>query len=93
MANLICDLHIWSMREDLTVRDTDFSAFKYYDKNVQKTVLEKPYAQVNFNTVSIYWEIIEAIKKALHSFAETKINMYIVSSLALPVIVLGLVPK
>ena len=54
MANLICDLHIWSMREDLTVRDTDFSAFKYYDKNVQKTILEKPYAQVNFHTVSIY---------------------------------------
>jgi hypothetical protein len=35
------------MREDLTVRDTDCSAFKYYDKNQQKSILEKPYAQVN----------------------------------------------
>jgi hypothetical protein len=46
MANLICDLHFWSLREDLAVRDTDFSSFKYYDKSHQKTILDKPYAQV-----------------------------------------------
>lgn len=46
MSSLICDLHLWSLREDLTVRDTDFSCFKYYDKANQKAVLDKPYAQV-----------------------------------------------
>ena len=46
MANLICDLHFWSLRDDLAVRDTDFSSFKYFDKTQQKTILEKPYAQV-----------------------------------------------
>ncbi len=49
MANLICDLHFWSLRDDLAVRDTDFSSFKYYDKTQQKTILEKPYAQVQIN--------------------------------------------
>ena len=46
MANLICDLHFWSLKEDLSVRDTDFACFKYFDKTQQKTDLEKPYAQV-----------------------------------------------
>ena len=46
MANLICDLHFWSLKEDLAVRDTDFSCFKYHDKSQQRAILDKPYAQV-----------------------------------------------
>ena len=49
MTSLLCDISIWSLREDdrgLLVRDTDFSCFKYYDKNQQKSQAERPYAQV-----------------------------------------------
>ena len=49
MTSLLCDISIWSLREDdrgLLVRDTDFSCFKYYDKNQLKTQAERPYAQV-----------------------------------------------
>ena len=35
-----------SLKEDISVRDTDFSCFKYYDKSQQKATLDKPYAQV-----------------------------------------------
>ena len=45
MATLLCDVHIWSIREDqVLVRDTDFSCFKYYDKGQQKSQSERPYA-------------------------------------------------
>ena len=49
MTSLLCDISIWSLREDdrgLLVRDTDFSCFKYYDKSQQKSQTERPYAQV-----------------------------------------------
>ena len=49
MTSLLCDISIWSLREDdrgLLVRDTDFSCFKYYDKSQQKSQAERPYAQV-----------------------------------------------
>ena len=50
MTSLLCDISIWSLRDDergLLVRDTDFSCFKYYDKNQQKSQAERPYAQVH----------------------------------------------
>ena len=47
MASLICEVHLWCVREDAVfVRDTDFSSFKYYDKSQQKGQSEqrRPYA-------------------------------------------------
>ncbi len=49
-----------SLKEDISVRDTDFSCFKYYDKSQQKATLDKPYAQVkalakSSHQVSLEW--------------------------------------
>ena len=44
MVSLRCDVHLLTAREDLQVRDTDFSCFKYHDKAVLKTQAERPYA-------------------------------------------------
>ena len=64
MTSLLCDISIWSLREDdrgLLVRDTDFSCFKYYDKNQHKTQAERPYAQVggsnHFTVISLFKEM------------------------------------
>jgi len=45
MVSLQCDIHTFTSREDIQVRDTDFSCFKYFDKSVQKTQVERPYSQ------------------------------------------------
>ena len=42
--SLQCDVHLLTAREDLQVRDTDFSCFKYHDKAVLKSQAERPYA-------------------------------------------------
>ena len=44
MVSLQCDVHLLTAREDLQVRDTDFSCFKYHDKAVLKSQAERPYA-------------------------------------------------
>ena len=65
MTSLLCDISIWSLRDDergLLVRDTDFSCFKYYDKNQQKSQAERPYAQVysyQFQSALIVQKIIK----------------------------------
>ena len=46
MASLLCDLHFWSAKEEITPKDTDQSTFKYYDKTQHKSMLERPYGQV-----------------------------------------------
>ena len=50
MAGLLCDVHIWSLREDrdILVRDTDFSAFKYYEKSQQKGSVQQKRRNVKF---------------------------------------------
>jgi len=45
MVSIQCDIHAFSTREDIQVRDTDFSCFKYYDKSGQKSQVERPYSQ------------------------------------------------
>lgn len=45
MASLLCDLHFWTLREDVQPKDTDHSTFKYYDKSQHKTILERAYGQ------------------------------------------------
>jgi len=45
MVTIQCDIHAFSTREDIQVRDTDFSCFKYYDKSLQKSQVERPYSQ------------------------------------------------
>ena len=44
MVSLQCDVHLLTARDDLQVRDTDFSCFKYHDKAVLKSQAERPYA-------------------------------------------------
>ena len=43
MASLQCDIHALTSREDVQVRDTDFSAFKYQDKTSTRAD-NRPYA-------------------------------------------------
>lgn len=45
MASLYCDLHLWTTREDVVVRDTDLGCFKYYDKTQYKASLDRLYSQ------------------------------------------------
>jgi WD40 repeat protein len=45
MVSIQCDIHAFSTREDIQVRDTDFSCFKYFDKSVQKVQGDRPYSQ------------------------------------------------
>ena len=45
MASLICEVHLWCVREDAVfVRDTDFSSFKYCDKSQQVWSLTQFYS-------------------------------------------------
>ena len=45
MVSLLCDLHFWSIRDDILTKDTDQSSFKYYEKSQHKSMLERPYGQ------------------------------------------------
>ena len=45
MVSLLCDLHFWSIRDDIITKDTDQSSFKYYEKSQHKSMLERPYGQ------------------------------------------------
>lgn len=42
----MCDLHFWTLKEDVLPKDTDQSTFKYYDKSQHKNVMERYYGQV-----------------------------------------------
>ena len=48
MVTLQCDVHLLTLRPDTgvgtQVRDTDFSAYKYFDKTEAKSQVERPYA-------------------------------------------------
>ena len=45
MASLLCDLHFWSLREDIITKDVDQGTFKYYEKSQHKAMLDRPYGQ------------------------------------------------
>ena len=57
MASLLCDLHFWTIKEDVIPKDTDQSTFKYYDKSQHKAMLDRPYGQVGF----LLFQIIETL--------------------------------
>ena len=52
MASLQCDIHALTSREDVQVRDTDFSAFKYQEKTGSSPRDGRPYAhdKISFAT-------------------------------------------
>ena len=40
---LLCDVHIHSTSDNVSIRDTDFSSWQYYDKNTSKEQVERVY--------------------------------------------------
>ena len=79
MTSLLCDISIWSLREDdrgLLVRDTDFSCFKYYDKNQQKGQAERPYAQVGSLIIKSFAIIQTLIRIESSNFIDVTIKLF-----------------
>ena len=79
MTSLLCDISIWSLREDdrgLLVRDTDFSCFKYYDKNQQKNQAERPYAQVGSLIIKLFAIIQTLIRIGSSNFIDVTIKLF-----------------
>ena len=74
MASLLCDVHFWTIREDVVPKDTDQSTFKYYDKNQHKSMLERPYGQdkLTFSQGRGQMSLIESkrLKSSLKEFDE-----------------------
>ena len=44
MASLQCEIHTLTTKEEVQVRDTDFSAFKYQEKS-SRSETGRPYAE------------------------------------------------
>ena len=45
-TSLLCDVHFWTIRDEVQPKDTDHSTFKYMDKTQHKSTLDRPYGQV-----------------------------------------------